>query len=429
MEYDIGFVGTGADPDDPDQDGFAMAYRHAGGYSRLDDCHIAACADIVPENAAAFAGEFDVDDDRVYEDYETMVREADPDIISVCVPPDIHARVVIDCARAGNLAAIHCEKPMATTWADCREMCQVCEEAGVKLTFNHQKRVGPVYRRAKKLLDAGKIGDLRRVEWSYDNLFDSGTHMFDLSALYAGQSPVEWVMAGLDYREENRWFGVHNENQAIAQWRYENGVYGQATTGRSADALGAQVRLVGDEGTIEVAADDGPPLRIHTGRTLGWKTVEVGANIWGNRTYATPLGFVRWAGEEARRRLPVLSAPDDYPSNIDRSVASAVAAVREDGESPLTWRNAIESTEVIFAAWESARRGARVDLPLEIDDNPLEAMVENGDLPVGSGSAEPEDAASPGEGSGAEADPGTTPDARTDGASPRDGVGTEPGAD
>jgi predicted dehydrogenase len=253
--------------------------------------------------------------------------------------------------------------------------------------------------------------------------------MFDLSAFYADQSPVEWVIAGLDYREENRWFGVHNENQAIAQWRYENGVYGHATTGRSRDALGAQVRLVGDEGTIEVDAEDGPPLRIRTGRTLGWKTVEVGANIWGKRTYATRLGLLRYAIEEARGRLPGLGESAEYPSNIDRSIESVVTAVREDGESPLTWRNAIESTEVIFAAWESARRGARVDLPLEVDDNPLEAMVENGDLPVSSASEESKGAAQSDERTGAEADPGSAPDGRRDGANPRDGVGTEPGVD
>ena len=437
MEYDIGFVGTGADPDDPDQDGFAMAYRHAGGYRRLDDCNIAACADIVPKNAAAFADEFGIDDDNVYEDYEAMLREVDPDIISVCVPPDLHARIVMDCARAGDLAAIHCEKPMATTWADCREMCRVCEEAGVKLTFNHQKRVGPVYRRAKELVDAGKIGDLRRVEWSYDNLFDSGTHMFDLSAFYADQSPVEWVMAGLDYRDENRWFGVHNENQAIAQWRYENGVYGQATTGRSSDALGAQVRLVGDEGTVEIDADGGPPLRIHNGRTLGWKTVEVGANIWGKRSYTTRMEFVRYASEEARRRIPGLGAPPEYPSNIDRSIASVVAAVREDRESPLTWRNAIESTEVIFAAWESTRRGARIDLPLEIEGNPLAAMVENGELPVSSGEDDPP----PDREHEPEPEPGSPPDAREGAGTGEagngtgqsveagEGVGTESGVD
>ncbi|MEF8973305.1 MAG: Gfo/Idh/MocA family oxidoreductase [Haloarcula sp.] len=387
MAYRIGVIGTGATPDDPDRDGFAMAYRHADGYQRLEDCTLHACADIVPENAEQFAGTYDVP--HVYEDYRTMLAEMDLDVISVCVPPRIHAEIVTGCAEHGDLEAIHCEKPMATTWADCREMCQVCEEAGVRLTFNHQKRVGPIYRRAKELLDSGTIGDLHRIEVTAENLFDSGTHVFDLATFYTDRAPVAWVMAGLDYREENRWFGVHNENQAVAQWRYENGVTGLATTGRSEGAVGTQVRLVGRDGTVEIGADDGPPLRVRTDRTFGWKTVDVGETIWGSRGYTTYPGYLRWGVEVAAEQVGtrLLGLPESrftYPSHIDRAIESVIEAVREDGESPLTWRNAIESTEIIFAAWESARRRARVDLPLGIEDNPLESMVESGSLPVAS---------------------------------------------
>ena len=35
---------------------------------------------------------------------------------------------------------------------------------------------------------------------------------------------------------------------------------------------------------------------------------------------------------------------------------------------------------MIFGAWESARRRGRVEFPLDIEDNPLEAMVESGEL-------------------------------------------------
>jgi hypothetical protein len=42
--------------------------------------------------------------------------------------------------------------------------------------------------------------------------------------------------------------------------------------------------------------------------------------------------------------------------------------------------NALIATEIIFGAYESSRRRGRVDFPLTIEDNPLAAMVENGDL-------------------------------------------------
>ena len=378
MTYRIAVVGTGDSPEDPDSDGFAMAYRHAAGYRRLGDCQLVACADIVPENATQFADRWDV---QPYEDYEVMLREADPDIVSVTVPPAVHAEVVEGCADYGDLEAVHCEKPMATTWADCRSMTAACRDAGVTLTINHQRRLAPTFREAKSLLDAGKIGDLRRVEWSAKNLFDSGTHLFDLSAFYTDAEP-EWVLAGLDYREENRWFGTHNENQAVATWRYDNGVHGLAATGEGerGEAVDPYLRLVGADGRIEVGASDGPTLRYRNGRTLGWKAVNTGENMWGDTSLSLPKAALR----KAARALPGL--PDDLyggPSHIELAVEHVVKAVQQGRTPELAAERALRSTELIFGAWESVRRRGRVDLPLDIEDNPLEAMVEDGSLPVG----------------------------------------------
>jgi len=105
-----------------------MTYRHAIGSQALGNCCLTACADIVRENAEAFAAEYGID--SVYEDYERMLAETEPDIVSVCVPPGIHADIVIGCAATDIPSAIHREKPMATTWADCREMVEPCETRG-----------------------------------------------------------------------------------------------------------------------------------------------------------------------------------------------------------------------------------------------------------------------------------------------------------
>jgi UDP-N-acetylglucosamine 3-dehydrogenase len=65
---------------------------------------------------------------------------------------------------------------------------------------------------------------------------------------------------------------------------------------------------------------------------------------------------------------------------INDAVAHVVACL-ESGDQPVIGaENALNSTEIIFGVWESARRRGRVEFPLEIDDNPLEAMVESGDL-------------------------------------------------
>ncbi|SFG74478.1 Predicted dehydrogenase [Halopelagius inordinatus] len=368
MTYRIGFVGTGA----PDGEGFAMAYRHAEGYDRLDDCEIVACADLVPENAEAFAEEYGVPDHRVYEDHEKMLSEAEPDVVSVCVPPAVHADIVVDVARSGVVRAIHCEKPMATTWADARRMVEVCDAEGVSLTINHQRRFGRPYREAKRLLDKGTVGELKRIEFHEEDLYDNGTHGFDLANFYNDGASVEWVLGQIDYTDENKLFGAHNENQAVSQWRYENGVYGLASTGRGEEFVGALVRLVGTDGVVEVGDDGTVSYRRDGGK---WKTADSGTDGRYRPQLSKPRLGLRFllakVSEELAGRL-------DPPLYTARAIEEVVESIRTGEESELNGRDALAADELIFATWESSRRRGRVDLPLEIDDNPLEAMVEAG---------------------------------------------------
>ncbi|RDI69642.1 Gfo/Idh/MocA family protein [Halopelagius longus] len=368
MTYRIGFIGTGA----PDGDGFAMAYRHAEGYRRLDDCEIVACADLVRENAEAFAEEHDVPDHRVYEDYEEMLSEAEPDVVSVCVPPADHADIVVGTARSGVVRAIHCEKPMALTWGDARRMVEVCDAEGVSLTINHQHRFGRPYTEPKRLLEKGKVGDLKRIEFREEDLYDNGTHAFDLANYYNDGTPVEWVLGQIDYTEENVLFGAHNENQAVAQWRYENGVYGIASTGRGEEFVGALFRLVGTDGVIEVGADGTVSYRRDGGK---WKTVDTGSDARYRPKLSKPRLALRYLLGKASEGL---AGRLDKPTYTARAIEDVIESIRTGERSELDARDALAADELIFATWESSRRRGRVDLPLEVDDNPLEAMVEAG---------------------------------------------------
>ncbi len=370
MTYRIGIIGTG----DPDGEGFAMAYRHAEGYRRLDSCELVACADLVPENAETFARTYDVADDHVYESHERMVTAADLDVVSVCVPPVAHADIVVDAATHGSLRGIHCEKPMALEWADAQRMAEACADADVQLTINHQLRFGAPYRKARGLLDAGRVGELRRVEFRRENLYDNGTHAFDAANFYANQSPVEWVIGQVDYTEENSLFGAHHENQALVQWRYENGVYGLASTGDGEPFVDALFRLVGTEGVIEIGTDGELSYRRDG---AGWTTVDTGVDS----RYGPEPGILRRGVEAAAQRVSTrLAERVSPPSYTARAIEEAVSSLRRGERSELSAQNALAADKLIFAAWESSRRRGRVDLPLDIEDNPLESMVESGAL-------------------------------------------------
>jgi len=345
----VAFVGTGADPENPTSDGFAMAYQHAAAYEKLDSCELVACADIVRENAEAFAVRHGIDEEGVFEDYEEMLAAVEPDVVSVCTPPSTHSDLVVGCAESGVVDAIHCEKPMAMTWGGAKRMAATCERAGVALTFNHMRRFGDPFRDAKQLLDDGAIGDLERIEYSWGNFYDNGTHAIDMCNYFNDERPATWVIGQLDYRNEEVYFGTHNENQMLASWEYDNGVYGMATTGPASEIADGDWRLVGEEGVMDVHLTDEVAVRV--------------------RSYAD--------GRTIEREYDDL-APDE--SCIDRAIEEVIQAYEAGEESELCARNALNTTEIIFAGYESVRRRGRVDLPLDIEDNPLEEMVESGAL-------------------------------------------------
>lgn len=353
MTFRVGIIGTG----DPDGDGFAMAYRHAGGYRRRDDCEIVACADVVPENATAFAAEFDVDDDYVFEDYETMLAAVEPDIVSVTVPPAIHDELVIGTARSGVVEAVHCEKPMADTFAGARRMVETCRQEDVQLTFNRQRRFGRPFTEAKRILEDGTIGDLRRIEIGWGDLFDLGAHTVDLAGMFNADHAAEWVIAQLDYRDEHVKFGLHQENQIWAQWYYVNGVYGVMSTGTGSSFTDAAFVLRGSDGTVRINVEDGPMLQLEQdGRT---DAIDVGGETMHN----------------------IGSSADRIGSYFhQRAIDDVVSALETGTESVLSGRIGLQTAEILFGGYESARRRGRVDLPPDVDDHPLEELVERGEL-------------------------------------------------
>lgn len=345
--YEIAVVGTGPGPEsERSGTGFSMGYRHGRAYEQLDECELIACADVVPEHADQFAAEFGLEPDRAYESHAEMLAGADPDVVSVAVPPASHAEIVVDCARHGSVSAIHCEKPMADTWGASRLMAQECHRSNVQLTFNHQLRFHGGVRKAKELLDGGEIGRLERIEASRANLYDAGTHQIDLCNYFNDDRRPEWVIGQIDYREETLLFGEHNTNQALSMWEYENGVHALASTGAGAGAIGGvggTIRLRGTGGTIRLGGD--PYLRIQRADDPDWQTPE-----WSEREW------------------------------VPNAIEHVVGCLEGGSEPTLGARKALNATEIIFGTYESARRRGRVDLPLEVEDNPLRAMVEAGTL-------------------------------------------------
>jgi predicted dehydrogenase len=336
--YRVGIIGAGKPWRSAGATGFGMAHMHAEGYQASPDTRLIAVADVNFDNARAFQQRHSVA--VAYQDYRDMLAQERLDIVSICTWPHLHAEMVIACAESG-VRAVHCEKPMAPTFGEARRMVDACEASGTQLTFNHQRRFGVPFQAARDLLRTGAIGTLRRMEATCNDLFDWGTHWFDMLFFFNHETPVEWVIGQVDMRDTRTIFGVTVEGQGISQFRFHNGVTGMVLTGVSApDPL--IIRLYGDDGMIAIGQSDHAPLRLWNDSAPGWQTIEVSEGLHDAACHT-------------------------------RAILDLIDALNTGREPELSARRALRATELIFATYESSRRRGRVDLPLSIDDSPLMA--------------------------------------------------------
>ncbi|OGO05159.1 MAG: oxidoreductase, partial [Chloroflexi bacterium RBG_13_56_8] len=320
-KFRVGIIGCGRPRESGKATGFGMAYSHAVGYETSPDAEIVALADISRENADAFQQEHG--GERIYGDYREMLAKERLDIVSICTWPGLHAEMVIASAEAG-VKAIHCEKPMAPTYGQAVRMVQTCKERGVQLTFNHQRRFGAPFRKAKELLHAGAIGELIRLEASCGDLFDWGTHWFDMLFFYNDETPAVWVIGQIDPRGGRQIFGVPSEGQGISYIKYQNGVHGLLVTGFEA-GWEAGNRLVGTQGVIEVGHSNDVPLR-----------------MWGK-------GQSEWQAIDLEGGL-------HYRGYVEQGIHDLIDALKTGREPELASWKALKATELIFATYESSRR-------------------------------------------------------------------------
>jgi predicted dehydrogenase len=82
---------------------------------------------------------------------------ADPavDVVAICTPPAEHASLILAALAAGK-RAIFCEKPIATTADDARDVLRACAEADALLVVGTNHLFDPAWARAKHHLDAAE---------------------------------------------------------------------------------------------------------------------------------------------------------------------------------------------------------------------------------------------------------------------------------
>ena len=95
---------------------------------------------------------------EVETDWRKVIERDDIDIVDISLPPNLHAEVAIAAAKAGK--HIFCEKPMAISLEDAKEVLETAEDAGVRHYLNHNYRKMPAVALAKRFIEEGKLGTI-----------------------------------------------------------------------------------------------------------------------------------------------------------------------------------------------------------------------------------------------------------------------------
>lgn len=151
----------------------AMIHDHNRDYLN----YIGFC-DIRPSQQARAVKEFtahkqysaeDVKKLKKYADHKEMLADPDVEVVVIALPLWLHAPIAIEAMKAGK--HVFCEKLMAHSVTECKEMCRVARETNKLLAIGHQRHYSVLYDNANYLVQNGHLGEIRHIRalWHRNN--------------------------------------------------------------------------------------------------------------------------------------------------------------------------------------------------------------------------------------------------------------------
>ena len=292
-----------------------------------------------------------------FTDVDELIAKADCEVVDICLPNFLHHRVVIAAARAGKHVII--EKPLCVTLEEADDMIAVCREHGRKLMYAEELCFAPKYERVRHLVKEGAVGDiymLKQLEkhsgphsdwfWNVDQsgggvLMDMGCHAFGWFRWMLGGSPVvKSVWATMDtVRHKER---TRGEDNTICVVEFEHGVIGLAEDSwAKPGGMDDRIEVYGSKGVSFADLFRGNSASTYSEEGYNYAAEKAG----------TTQGWTYTIFEEVFNQ--------GYPHELQHFIT----CVREDRQPLVTGEDGRAVLEIIYAAYASARTGAKIPLP------------------------------------------------------------------
>lgn len=325
----------------------SFAHLHAEGYianvRALPGVELVGVADDDPTRGAQFAVRFGV---RAWPTYEDLLAQHLHGVI-VCPENTRHRALVELAARAG--VHVLCEKPLATTLADARAMLEACTRAGVILMVAFPMRFSAPLLEARRTLEEGRLGNIvcctstnqgqnprRYRDWFVKKelagggaVMDHTVHLVDALRWYLRSEVTEVYAQTTDLLPGG---DGEVETGGLILLTFANGVFATIDCSWSRPASyptwgGLTLELIGERGAMFVDA--------------------FRQNLTIYPDHSPNVSWRHW-GSDANQAM----------------ITEFISAIREGRAPAVTGLDGYRALEVIVAAYESARTGQPVRLPL-----------------------------------------------------------------
>jgi predicted dehydrogenase len=370
-EIGIGLVGTGFMGKT-----HALAYRAVRAVmGEVPDCRLELLCDRPAERAKEMAAQFGFT--RSTDDWRALVDDPKVDLVSITTPNALHHNIALAAMARGK--HVYCEKPMAVTLDQAREMAAAAKASGVKTLVGYNYIKNPAFTHAQRLIAEGRIGRIVHVRGWVDEdyqadpdlpwtwrarlseaglgaLGDLGCHIVSMVCGLAG--PIESLIADTQIVHETRPLpdgsgraAVENEDIANAVVRFASGAQGSLSASRLAwgrkNCLAWEV--YGTEGMITFCQERMNELRLYENRgpnaEQGFRTILSGPDH---------PPFDRFC-PAAGHQLGFLDLKTIELSDLLRAIAT-------DTPAHPSFDDALAYEVVIHAIAESGRSGQRISL-------------------------------------------------------------------
>jgi predicted dehydrogenase len=331
--YRVGIVACGG-----------IARAHAKGWTQTEDVEIFALADSNPDALAEFGEAYEVPPERRYEDYRVMLDTERPDIVSVCAWHGMHAEMTI-AAAARKPKVILCEKPMATSLGEADAMVTASERNGVRLAIGHMRRFYRGWEEARRLVAEGAIGTPQKV-WSlvHDGLLNWGTHTIDGIRFVLGDPATQWVFGAVERKTDKYERGLRIEDAGAGLISLAPGILVSLLDDLTPYGS-INFQITGTEGILDLDEDN---VRLFNATSGGWRTIAFEPI---DPFVGQARGIVDWLDGKV----------EDYRGEGKKGRATL---------------------EILMSIYESVRTHSVVRAPLRTKVNPLDLMVESGQLSI-----------------------------------------------